>query len=168
MRYATILAFILFSTTLTPSHRYEKWKLIPVINLPEITVKPTKDKDIELLARLIRSEDCNQGFQSNLVVAYTVAYKMDKYNTDVHGAIFKTYRKGKAYYGAYTSNFNKKPLDVHYRAAEMILKGYRPCPKGIAYFIGANDNPNTKWYKYIEQYRWKQIGYHVYCFDPKL
>lgn len=165
MKYVSIV-LLLFLPILVHTGNLSKIEIIPVVYLPEIVVKPVNKKDVELIARLIRSEDCNQGLESNLVVAQTVLYKTEKYNTSVHGAIFKTYSKGKAYYGAYTSNFNKKPLDVHYTAAKMILKGYRPAPKGIAYFIGKNDNPNTKWYKYISKYQWKQIGYHIYCFDP--
>jgi len=166
--YARFIVFLLIFIPLTiqSAHTYEHI-LIPTITLPEITVKPVNQNDKELIARLIRSEDCNQGLLSNMIIAQTVLHKTKKYNTTVYGAIFKTYSRGKAYYGAYTDNFNKKPLEVHYRAAEMVLRGYRPAPEGIAYFIGANDNPNTKWYKYIEKYAWKQVGYHVYCFDPK-
>lgn len=164
--YAIIVLFLCTSTTLTPSHTYEH-RLIPTITLPEIIVKPVDTEELELLARLIFSEDGHQGFESNAIVAQTVIYKTQKYNTDIYGAIFKTYSKGKAYYGAYTHNMHKKPTQTNYEAARAVLKGYRPAPHGVAYFIGKNDNPNTKWYKYISQYTWEQVGYHVYCFDPK-
>lgn len=164
MKWLTTL-FILLPLFFKAGTPYEI-RFIVTYDLPTVEVYPVDSTELDLLARLIYSEDATQGIQSNMLIAQTVLYKTEKYNTDVYGAIFKTYKKGKAYYGAYTSNFNKKPLAVNYEAAEMVLKGYRPAPYGLAYFIGAND-PQSKWVKYIGQFEYKQVGYHVYCFDPK-
>lgn len=169
MKYAIILLFILLPTLVGSAHWYEI-VLMPTFDLPEITVKPINQLDLELLARLVDSEDRGQGFESNLVNAQTVVYKASKYGS-IEKAVYKKYvsKSGKvsyAYYGRFNKVWKKNQPEGHTRlACEMVLKGYRPAPEGIGYFIGKND-PDSKWVRKIRRHSWKKIGYHTYCFDP--
>jgi len=169
MKYVWILLFILFPSLVKPSHWYEI-RFIPTFDLPEVVVKPVNEEDLKLLARLVDSEDRSEGFESNLVNAQTVLYKASKYGS-IKKAVYKKYisKSGKvsyAYYGRFNKVWEKNDPQPHtLLACEMVLKGYRPAPEGIGYFIGDND-PNSKWVRKMKRHAWKKIGYHTYCFDP--
>ena len=138
------------------------------VTLPEITVTAYNENDLMLLAKLVNSEDGGQPFLSNAVVAQTVLTKAAKYGS-IKKAVYKTYTKdGKtsyAYYGILNSAFKKTPSQDILKACEMVLKGWRPAPESVEYFIGSRD-PNGAWKRHISKYAWKQIGYHVYCHNP--
>jgi spore germination cell wall hydrolase CwlJ-like protein len=168
------MLFLLFSSYRLESETLgallpEEDELI-IIDLPPIEIKSYRESDLILLARLVNSEDGGQPFLSNAVVAQTVISKAKRYGS-IHSAVYKTYtdKSGKvsyAYYGVLNSAFKKYPPPHIIEACEMVLKGWRPAPESVEYFIGDRD-PDGKWKRHISKYAWKQIGYHTYCHNPK-
>jgi spore germination cell wall hydrolase CwlJ-like protein len=177
MKWLTVIVLIIFSNNQfaasSSPHIKEEINMeeeLYVINLPEIEVKAYNQQDLMLLAKLVNSEDGGQPLLSNAVVAQTVLKKAARYGS-IKKAVYKTYtnkdgKKSYAYYGVLNSVFKKDPPQHIVDICSAVLKGWRPAPESVEYFIGSKD-PNGAWKRHISKYAWKQIGYHTYCHNPK-
>lgn len=170
MKYAKIILLCFIPSLIGGAHVQREYKIIQ--NLPEVTVRPVDENEVNLLARLVASEDNNQPFESNLVVAQTVLNKARRTGNSIKEVIYKRYvdKNGKisySYYGRFNKVWKKnKPKEQAIIAAKMILSGYEVAPRSVEYFIGAND-PNSTWVRSRKDYIWQKIGYHTYCHNEK-
>jgi len=163
MRNAIIVLLILITinTLYAPSsEKFTVWDIMDTYTLQEITVMPVDKKKLNLLARLITAEDGNQPFESNLWNGQTVL----NYAENRGLTFYESYYKPNRYYGRFNSVYKSGRIKPNaLLAAKMLLKGYRPAPKEVEYFIGKYDT-DTKFLAWVIPV--KKIGYHTYCKRP--
>lgn len=159
MKWVTVLLLILISitssTNATDQSDFHDWYTYQV-TLPAITVKPVDNDKLILLARLISAEDGSQPFESNLWCGQTVFNYAKARGLTFYQSIYKPNR----YYGLHNKVFKSGQYTKQsLLAAKMLLKGYRPAPENVLYFIGANDT-DKQFIASVKPIR--KIGYHIY------
>ena len=141
-----------------------------IVNLDTIVVTGTRisnntyytNDNIHLLSRLIYSEAGGETFVGKLAVA-NVVMNIAKYNDwTIRRTIFDNGR----FDGIYTKHFNMKPDNESIEAAKLALQNFKILPESIMFYHNPDIATDKEWVAYIEQFKYKRIGNHVFCYHP--
>lgn len=137
----------------------------------EVTAKHKNytDKELNILARLVYAESGGEPYSGKLAVANVVINRMQHKGFTLREVV---YQKGQ-FDGIRTKRFKAvyKGEEIAFqeslKAAETILEGKRVIPYTVQYFHNPDTSTDTKWTRYIERCKYKQIGRHLFCHNPK-
>lgn len=137
----------------------------------EVTAKRKTytDKELYLLARLVYAESGGEPYDGKLAVANVVVNRMQRKGYTLKEVI---YQKGQ-FDGIRSKRFKAvyKGEEVAFqeclKAAETILEGERVIPYSVQYFHNPVTSTDNKWIRHIERYKYKKIGRHLFCHNPK-
>lgn len=139
-----------------------------VANLPPVVVSAKRlvpshlQKDWVLLAKLIAAESDNQPFDGKHAVADVVINISKSKGWTISQTIFS---KGR-FDGIHSKRFSEVPSADCLEAARLAILGKHILPSNVHYFHNAAIATDSKWVRYIEQFPYKQIGDHLFCYDP--
>lgn len=74
----------------------------------------------------------------------------------------------KLFHGVGTAKYNETPSKDSYKAARVILYGkVKPFPGNVVYYYNPKTYKNKVWVNKIKKYRYRKVGNHVFCYNPK-
>jgi len=74
----------------------------------------------------------------------------------------------KLFHGISTGKYCEKPSKASYDAAYLILSGkVKPFPNNVVYYYNPKTYKNKVWVNKIRKYKYRKIGNHIFCYNPK-
>ena len=116
----------------------------------------------DILSRLVYSEAGHESFTGKRAVADVVMNIARSKGITITEAIMLP----GIFDGIKYRTFKSPPPDVCIEAARLSLVGDHVLPEGVLFFFNPVAASDSKWIRHISQFRYKQIGNHVFCYDP--
>lgn len=127
-------------------------------------VHPSMRDDYLLLSRLVYAEAGHEPLAGKVAVADVVLNIARFKRISIKDAI---YLPG-IFDGIKHPVFKMKPNRDSEEAARRAMTGRGVLPAGVLYFFNHKAASDTGWVKHISRYTYKQIGNHVFCYEPRL
>lgn len=133
---------------------------------PETTLYDSYKYDINevlILAKLINSEAKSEPMLGKIAVGNVVLNRARRRRKSIKYIVLE---KGQ-FDGVRTKYFRQFPSEQSIEAAKIALR-YSVLPGSIEFFHNPVTSTDGKWVRYIEKFKYKQIGRHLFCHNPKL
>lgn len=117
--------------------------------------------DVEILAKLINSEAKWEPMLGQIAVANVAINRARRRGKSLS---YIVHEKGQ-FDGVRTKHFIVTPRAQ--QAAEIALRN-SVIPKEVEFFHNPRTSTDSKWVRYIEKHKFRQIGNHLFCFNPRL
>lgn len=117
----------------------------------------------QLLAKLVYSEAGHEPFDGKRAVADVVMNIANFKGINIRQAI---YLPG-IFDATRTYSFYLDPTNKCFEAARLALLGEHILPAGVLFFHNPIAATDTAWVQYISKFKYKQIGHHVFCWEPR-
>lgn len=135
---------------------------IDTINLPEITYYDDFDRNVEIVARVVRKEAENQSREGQLAVATVVLNRANYYEKSPLQIILERNQFTKL-----TPRDYKRPLDKeYYDIALEVMSGHTTLHPAVLYFANEEISSNKRWIRIIHKFKVGEIEDHTFYFDP--
>lgn len=134
----------------------------PVVVTAKKEISNQKVFDYQLLARLVNAEAGNESFEGMHAVADVVVHIANHKGWSIEQVI---YDKGR-FDGIRTRRFFVEPSRDCYEAARRSLVGIHILPKSVHFFFNPRTSTDTKWINYISKFAYRNIGNHLFCYNP--
>lgn len=129
---------------------------------PVSTVSYNYDiNEVLILAALINSEAKWEPMLGKIAVGNVVVNRARRRKKSLKYIILE---KGQ-FDGVRTKWFKPEPESI---AAAKVALRHQVIPREVEFFHNPRTSTDTKWVRYISKKSYKQIGNHLFCYNPKL